>query len=181
MSDRHEVVLDGWLVLKSREGDADAFSRLVARWQERLWRHAYRRTGSDAAAWDVVQESWISISKGLLRLRDPARFGPWAYSIVTRRAADLTRGREATSSIEDTPPPLAPPTNPEEDPRVTALRAIVHELDPEARTLVWLRFVEGYDLARIATAMDLPEGTVKSRLHHLKQKLRERLERMNDE
>ena len=178
MSDRHEAVLDGWLVLRSREGDAVAFARLVERWQERLWRHARRRTGSDAAAWDVVQESWLSITRGLLRLRDPARFGPWAYSIVARRAADLARGAPAPATIEEEPAASAPP---DEDPRVAALRALVRALDAEDRTLIWLRFVEAYDLARIATAMDLPVGTVKSRLHHLKQKLRERLERKSDE
>ncbi len=177
MFDRRETVLDAWLVLRSREGDARAFARLAERWQERLWRHAYRLTGREAAAWDVLQESWLSISSGLLRLRDAERFGPWAYSIVTRRAADEARRRPppASGDVESAAAPT--PERPDEDPRVRALRDALPRLPPEARALLWMRFVEGYDLARIATAMGLPEGTVRSRLHHLKRKLREQLER----
>lgn len=178
MLDHRNRLLDEWLVLRSREGDAAAFARLVERWQERLWRHAFRLTGREASAWDVLQESWVSITKGLLGLREADRFGPWAYAIVTRRAADELRKNPPSGTAPDDVEPEAPPSAAvDEDPRVGALRAAVSDLPPDARTLLWLRFVEGYDLARIATAMDLPEGTVKSRLHHLKKRLRERLER----
>ena len=63
-------VLDELLVVRVRQGSRAAFEQLVGRWQERLWRHARRLTGRDDVAWDVLQESWMAIGRGLPALRD---------------------------------------------------------------------------------------------------------------
>jgi len=60
---RRERIEDELLVLRSQEGDASAFEQLVGRWQERLWRHAWRLTGNEDAAWDALQEAWIGIGR----------------------------------------------------------------------------------------------------------------------
>ena len=81
----------------SRKVTFQAFEQLVDRWQQRLWRHAWRLTGEGSrAAWDALQEAWIGISRGLHRLAEPAAFSAWAYQIVGHEVAatgcDLTGG-----------------------------------------------------------------------------------------
>ena len=77
--DLRERITNELLVLRCQEGDVAAFEQLVERWQERLWRHAWRLTGDENAAWDALQEAWIGISRGLRRLAEPAAFPGWAY------------------------------------------------------------------------------------------------------
>jgi RNA polymerase sigma factor (sigma-70 family) len=91
MVDSEEQLVDELLVMKCQDGDAGAMDRLVCCWQKRLWRYAYRLTDSPEAAWEVTQESWLGIIRGLSRLHDPARFRPWAYRIVTNKANDWLR------------------------------------------------------------------------------------------
>ena len=69
---------DELLVLRSQDGDRGALDELVNRWQGRFFRHACRLTANPDSARDAVQEAWIAIVRGLRRLDDPARFGPWA-------------------------------------------------------------------------------------------------------
>jgi len=77
-----EQIADEILVIDALNGDCEAFDRLVSRWQKRLWRHALNLTGLTGAAWDISQESWLDIIRGLTRLNDQAKFGPWAYRIA---------------------------------------------------------------------------------------------------
>ena len=97
---QNERLLDELLVLRCQEGDAEAFETLVGRWQERLWRHAWRLTGNESAAWDVLQEAWIGISQGMSRLTDAAAFPAWVYRIISNKCRDWARRehrwREAT-------------------------------------------------------------------------------------
>ena len=79
---------DQLLVMEAQDGDVRAMEALVRRWQKRLWQHALRLTDDREAAWDVTQQTWLGIIKGLRRLNDPARFRAWAYRITTNQAMD---------------------------------------------------------------------------------------------
>lgn len=178
MLDRRDPILDEWLVLQSQQGDRPAFERLIERWQERLWRHAFRLTGNEAAAWDVLQETWLAVTRAMQRLDDPARFRSWAYTIVTRQAATHHRrkGREpALESLQDVAAPAAAP--PETAP-VERLRAALRTLPGDDQALLALKYQEEFDGAEIGRILGIPEGTVKSRLHHARQRLRAAVERM---
>ena len=63
-----EQIADELLVIDAQSGRRDAFDALVSRWQKRLWWHALNLTGRTEAAWDIAQESWLHIVKGLTRL-----------------------------------------------------------------------------------------------------------------
>lgn len=178
MSRERGRVLDELLVLRSREGSRRAFGLLARRWQGRLWRHARRLTGQSDAAWDVSQEAWLSIAKDLSGLDDPARFGSWAYTIVTRRAADWLRrngGEADTEVLEDGRQPDEPRT--ETSGKIEALRSALRRLPGGQRALLSLRYVDGYEVAAIAQILGVPEGTVKSRLHTARERLRGLIER----
>jgi RNA polymerase sigma factor (sigma-70 family) len=96
---REDRINDELLVLRCQEGSVAAFDELVGRWQERLWRHAWRLTGDENAAWDALQEAWIGISWALGRLEDAAAFPAWAYQIVSNKSRDWVRREQRRRPI----------------------------------------------------------------------------------
>lgn len=184
MGGTRERILDELLVLRAREGGREAFQMLVTRWQERLWRHAWRLLGREDVAWDVLQDAWLHIVRSLDQLADPAHFRRWAYTIVTRRAADWLRrnGRdEDHARWPEDEGPGAPPPDGAREVAVERLRRALRRLDPERRAILALCYLEGFDGREIAAILDLPHGTVRSRLHGARRELREILERMEEE
>ena len=175
---RHRI-LDELLVLSAREGSREAYERLVRRWQESLWRHARRLVGREDVAWDVLQEAWIDITKGLSQLEDPARFRRWAYTIVTRRATDWRRRNGRHEAAVEWPAEGLPAADAGEQraAAVDALRRALRRMDPDGRALLALFYVEGFDTNEIAHILEVPAGTVRSRLHTARSRLREIMER----
>jgi len=153
-------------VIDAQGGRREAFDMLVSRWQKRLWWHAFNLTGSAEAAWDIAQESWLDIVRGLTRLNDPAKFGSWAYRIVSHKAHDwrCRHGRERSPDIE---PEDAPAVIAEQGKLETAgdVHDILRRLPARAQVVLNLYYLEGFSLAEIAGILGTPEGTVKSRLH----------------
>jgi RNA polymerase sigma-70 factor (ECF subfamily) len=170
-----QQIADEWLVLQSQDGDGRAFEQLVSRWQERLWRHARRLIRDDAAAWDVVQEAWMSMLKGLRRLDDPGAFSNWAYRIVTFKSIDHIRRGARRREVEENRPELTP--DPVEDDDVEELRIALGELSVEQRAILSLHYREELGVERIAQILGVPVGTVKSRLHRARAALKERITR----
>ncbi len=171
-------IADELRVLACQDGDARAFERLVARWQKPLWRHARRVTGRDDLAWDALQEAWIAIVRGLHRLHDTARFEAWAHRIVRRKSADLVRGdRRRRETIAEAGRRAGPGAA--EDTDVTSvadgLVRALRALAPKHREVLALFYRDGFGIAEIAALLHIPAGTVKSRLHHARQQIKERL------
>jgi RNA polymerase sigma-70 factor (ECF subfamily) len=176
---------DEWLVFRCQEGDEAALGELVERWQPRLLRHAMRLTGTADAAADVVQTAWIAIIRGLGGLNDPACFRRWAYRIVGFKAADWIRARQRdrahagllASEPNDLEVSDGQPQTAQDD--IAMLRAAMQKLSPQQRTIVSMFYHEEMPLAEIAQALELPLGTVKSRLHYARLALKQILERRN--
>lgn len=177
---RRERILDEYLVAAARSGDAHAFDLLVARWQPRLIAHAVRLTGRRDGAQDVVQESWLEIARGLARLRDDRAFPAWAYRIASRRCAamihGLQRDREISAALEVGADDDGPADAVEGASESDRLRAAVRALPPEQRAAIALFHFEELSVAEVAVALDVPTGTVKTRLMHARRKLRAVLE-----
>ncbi|MHC4356893.1 MAG: RNA polymerase sigma factor, partial [Planctomycetota bacterium] len=95
-----EQLADEILVMDCQSGRVRAMEMLVSRWQERLWRYALRLVGDTEAAWDITQDSWLGIIRGISRLNDPARFRSWAYRIVTNKSRDWIKRRKATKQTD---------------------------------------------------------------------------------
>ncbi len=167
-----EHVLDELLVIRCQEGSRKAFEQLVTRWQELLWRHAFRLTAREDAAWDVMQESWIAVTKGIRKLRDPGSFRRWAYTIVTRAATNRLRRSNVLDTIGvDALEELSVDDSErsEREQAVAQLRAALRQLPGDQRGLLCLRYFESFELWELAEIFGVPEGTVKSRLHHARQ------------
>lgn len=172
-----QEVLDEMLVLASQSGDAHAFEILARRWHPRLVRHAVRFTKDADAAAEAAQEAWIGIVRGIRRLRDPARFGPWARRIVRHKARDWirrqTRRRSASEEaweLERWRSVHGPAARVE--PRLEIRRAM-RRLTEEQVTILRLFYVDDLPVVEISEALGIPVGTVKSRLFYARRALRE--------
>ena len=97
MSKTRNQLYDELLIIKCQQGNVKAFNELVGRWQERLWQYAYRVTGSETAAWDIVQEAWLAIVRGLSKLKDSGVFPGWAFKITHNKCTDWIRGQQRQS------------------------------------------------------------------------------------
>ncbi len=173
MDDYREQLVDELLVMDCQDGSRKAMELLISRWQKRLWRYALRLTGNSEAAWDVTQESWLAIVRGISRLNDPARFGPWAYRIVTNKANDwIGRYARTTRLPADFDFQARQSDEPQAAVTATDLSSILHRLSSAARTVLTLHYLEGYGLADIARILHVPQGTVKSRLYAARNELR---------
>ncbi|UCD51449.1 MAG: sigma-70 family RNA polymerase sigma factor [Phycisphaerales bacterium] len=166
MAEPSEQIVDEILVMDCQSGRAAALDLLVSRWQKRLWRYACRLTRDAEGAWEVTQESWLGIVRGIRRLNDPARFRPWAYQIVTNKANDWIRRKikRSTSGPED---PLERQLRDGQQASETSadLEAILSRLPERSRTVLTLYYLEELDVIETAHVLNIPAGTVKSRLH----------------
>jgi RNA polymerase sigma-70 factor (ECF subfamily) len=174
-----DTILDELLVLDSQAGDEAALAELVRRWHPRLLAHAFRLTGDQDGAGDVVQEAWLGIVRGLERIDDPARFAGWARRVVANKAADWIRRRqvERRTSPLDLSTASAAETPGRSSEASRAVRDAIAGLDDAHRSVVALHYVEDMSVAEIAAVLDIPVGTVKSRLHTARERLRTALER----
>lgn len=176
-----ERIYDEFLVASAMGGDRQALDRLIARWQPRLLRHAWRVLGDVERARDALQEAWIEILRGLGRLNDVAAFPAWAYRIVSRRCYRTldSASRDPVESVEAglSQEPATPERESGEFSYDLGLvvRALT-ELPAPQRAALALFYLEGMTVAEIAVALDVPTGTVKTRLMHARTKLRVQLE-----
>lgn len=191
--------------MEARAGDRRALDLLARRWTPRLLRHARRLTRSQDRAEDAVQDAWVSVAGRLRRLDDPARFPAWIYRIVTRKCFDQFRRasrqtsalgvHDASVDVEhaqgasfqalsggmDSQLAQSGSASPDQagatqlDARIDLLAAVAR-LSPVQRALVSLYYGEGLSVAEIADTLELPAGTVKSRLFTARAELRAHLE-----
>ena len=177
MGKARERLIDELLVMRCQDGDRESFDLLVRRWQRRLWRYARRLTGSDDAAWDATQETWIAILRQIRKLSDPAWFAAWAYRIVRNKSADHCRRASRQRNLADV---LAERQRANDDPTQEgtgdAVAKALRRLPPDRQELLTLRYGQDLNLIEIAIVLGIPGGTVKSRLHHAREQLRRILE-----
>jgi RNA polymerase sigma-70 factor (ECF subfamily) len=178
------------LLSRAREGDAQAFCALIEPLQTRLLRQAAALSGDLNVADDLVSETLVEAWKSLSRYDGSCRLSTWLYSILLHRyqkavrrarsrpislawltsleSADLERRQQNIPSPESSPAAIAA-----EKESFVQLRNCIEELSDKHREVILLRFFEDASLAEMATVLRCSEGTVKSRLHHALEKLRE--------
>ena len=166
------------LVRDVQRGSAAALEELFRREWPRAYRAAYLVVHDAAAAEDIAQEAFLAAVRSIDRFDRRRPFGPWMHRIVVNRAIDVTRARALRQEVDAAAAhaaaaPLDPPSSPLPDDLVSALAG----LSPEHRAVVVLRFVFDYTPGEIARALDMPRGTVNSRLRRALDRLGEVIER----
>lgn len=166
---------DEQLVAEAVAGSTAAGEELFARHWPTAWRLAFSLTGSSAAADDVAQDAFERAFRGLPEFNGRSSFRTWLTRIVVNRAIDTARRQrplEPLAVADALPAPRADDdTLGERD-----LLAAVLALPPERRTVVALRYWARHSPQEIAAILDLPLGTVHSRLARALAELRSRLE-----
>jgi RNA polymerase sigma factor (sigma-70 family) len=176
-----ERIYDEYLAAAARAGDRAAWERLVQRWQPRLLRHAWRLCGDADAARDRVQEAWVEILRGLHRLDDVVAFPAWAFRIVTRRCQRAMRFAGRERDLPDAESAADEPQTPAHEGGEFAvdLRTVLglmQALPAGQRAALALFHLDHLSVAEIAIALDVPPGTVKTRLMHARRRIRAQLQ-----
>ncbi len=166
--------MDKAVLADSRRGDASAYDRLVAAYQDRVYQVAYRITGHREDAWDAAQEAFVRAFRGLRAFRGEASLSTWITRIAVNTALDVVRRRppRALSAADGA---LAAPDVTDEVLRRDQQRRVqqaITALPADQRAAVILRDVQGLSYDEIAELLRVPIGTVRSRLSRGRDTLR---------
>jgi RNA polymerase sigma-70 factor (ECF subfamily) len=164
---------DFQLVQRILSGDGAAGERLVADHYLRLYRWLYHLTGSQETAKDLVQQVFLSAWQALASFRGEASLKTWLHRIAYHEYAHWLRTRRQHASLEDVVPVIDDPTQRQWEAMV--LREALAQLSAEHRETFLLYHVQGLSVLEVAVVMDVPAGTIKSRLFTARQRLRELL------
>lgn len=160
------------LIRAAQDGSEEALERLFRSHWSRAHRAAYLVVRDAAAAEDIAQESFLAAIRALDRFDRRRPFGPWLHRIVVNRAIDWSRARVLRREVAE--PAEQADDRPAEEAGFGDLDDALRDLNTEHRAVVVLRYLLGYTPGEIARMLDLPRGTVNSRL-------RRALDRLADE
>jgi RNA polymerase sigma-70 factor, ECF subfamily len=182
MRDTPHQLTEQILVSRCQAGDERAFEEIVSTYGPRLRYYLLKQLGSPEAADDVLQEVWLDVYRGIVRLRRLDAFRAWVYRIARDRAFRVLRRARGPFQLADQADLVAAEV---EDYSFSAedarrIHAALDRLSPLHREVLLLRFIEDLPYDDIAQITGCPSGTVKSRIHHAKRLLRQEMETRND-
>jgi len=166
------------LIASAQAGDTPAFRRLVEQHAARLWRHAIALCKDSHWAEDLSQETFVEAWRYLGRFDGRCNFSTWLFGILRHRYLKGRRFQDnaklpARDDLGHVPGTETPDRSVEASEDAQRIRQAVADLPEEHRLVVELRFFAGATLSEIAAVLSCPVGTVKSRLHHALEKLRQ--------
>lgn len=167
------------LIQRCQEGDQEAFRQLFRRYRERVYHVALRTLGEGALVEDVVQEVFVSVYKSLPGYKARSRFETWLYRVTVNVCLQHVRKKRVATVPLDEVRVVDRAQTPDRVSEQRELEAAVQNallrLKPKHRMVVVLHDMEGLTEGEIGEIMRCPKGTVKSRLHYARRKLRELL------
>lgn len=166
---------DALAIEKCLNGESDAFRHLVENYQRQAVGHAAAILGNREDAADAVQEAFIDAFKSLKKFDKTLRFYPWFYVLLRNRCYKMTAKRRETETLEETEILVAPKGVSVEE--TIALEKALLSLSDEEREIVTLKYLDGFSYDELAEYLEIPKGTVMSRLFHARKKLQAKLTR----
>jgi RNA polymerase sigma-70 factor (ECF subfamily) len=173
---------DKMLIVKAKRGDTSAFESLVRKYQKPIYYLCYRMTGAHQAADDLSQDVFIKAYFALSRFKEEMNFFSWIRKIAVNRAINYLKvwKREKTMGGNEMRISQNPDASPQEMPEETYQRKqmvekfkqALEELTAEQRAIFVLKVYENQSYEQIALTLNIPEGTVMSRLSRARQKLK---------
>ena len=165
------------VVVRCQVGEREAFGELVGQWHGVVWGYVRGMVGRDEVADDVAQEVWVAVVRGLPRLREPAGFAGWLFTIARRAVMNHLRDRYAGPAVEGawahTAEEPAGEDLAEQVIRRTDLVRWLAEVPLVEREVLVLFHLEEMSLEECAQVLGVPVGTVKSRLFRARRMVRE--------
>ena len=176
---------DEWIAVRCQLGERAAFDELIHRWHGPIWQYVRRLSDDDDAAQDIAQDIWLRVLRGIGRLRDPAKLRAWLFGIAHRTWIDTLRKKYAVvvanlDAVDrhELPDPTVADELEEE---LTAVEQELSRLPPIEREALTLFYLRELSLQEISQALEIPVGTVKSRLHRARRMLRRELTGKGDD
>jgi RNA polymerase sigma-70 factor (ECF subfamily) len=186
---------DAVLIERAKRGDRHAFDDLVAKYQTRVYQFAYRLSGDAETASDLTAEAFVRVYTNLHRFRFDSKFTTWVFRIVTNCFLDLRKREQVRKhesleellttadsemkkqfgSEDESPLEIA-----ERGERGKALEAAIHRLPEYQRAMIVMYHIEMLSYEEIAQTLDMPIGTVKSRLNRARLALKQVLDPMQE-
>jgi RNA polymerase sigma-70 factor (ECF subfamily) len=176
---------DSVAIARVRAGDGDAYRALVDRHSRSVFRLAFRMTGNEQDAEDVVQETFLRAYRQLHRYESRASFGTWLYRIAANYSLDLVRSkkRHPETAIDDSPAPFTAATGEAGPHRLLMgdevqrkVAETLNQLSQQERTAFTLRHFEGQSIEEIGSALGLSGNATKHSIFRAVQKIRRALE-----
>lgn len=164
---------DATVIEKCLKGEKDAFRFLVEWYQKQAVGHAVAILGNREDALDAAQEAFIDAFQAFKHFDRTRRFYPWFYVLLRNRCYKLTAKKRETESIEENEI-LAPQADLPDEERF-ALEAALISLPEEEREIITLKYLDGLSYQELAERLEIPRGTVMSRLFYARKKLQAKL------
>lgn len=166
------------LISRARGGDREAFGALVEQYRDNVYRLAYRMCGNAYDADEAAQEAFVAAWRALPNFRGDAKFSTWLYRLTTNVAIDVMRREKRHQTVGDgemvdlADDADSPQETVERTEQQEAVQKALATLSEEYREVLLLRYMEELDYAEIAEVLQLPSGTVKSRINRAKAALK---------
>ena len=176
-------VPDGLLVIRVRQGDLDALGELYDRYRTQVFRTALAITRNRETAEDVLQEVFIKLHRYAVRIDTSLSLAPWLYRVTANLCyTTISRQRRWLTALEDVienvmapPSRTCPERQCERDELQNVVQQAINLLSPSQKTAIVLHYLADLSLKEIADILEVPEGTVKSRLYYGRENLRRKL------
>ena len=166
------------LISRARDGDREAFGALVEQYRDNVYRLAYRMCGNAYDADEAAQEAFVAAWRALPNFRGDAKFSTWLYRLTTNAAIDVMRREKRHQTVGDgemmelADDADSPQETVERTEQQETVQKALATLSEEYREVLLLRYMEELDYAEIAEVLQLPSGTVKSRINRAKAALK---------
>ena len=176
-----DLPADRELVDRARRGDGDAFGLLVVRHQDRIYTAVLRFCGDAEDARDIVQRAFLNAWRRLESFKGDAAFSTWMYRIAFNESVSFRRegGRRRLAPLTESAPEPADDRRPGDRLDSAEARGQVQQalslLDPDERKIIILKELDGRSYDEISEIMEIPKGTVRSRLFRAREVLRDKL------
>ena len=178
------------LIRKCKAGNPRFYEPIVRAYEGPALRLAMGMMGNTEDAQDALQEAFVKAYQNLARFDLTRSFGPWFFQILRNHCRDLLRSRKARFRVETLDehveiPPAGRESSPERVRERKAARALLwkalERIGADHREILVLKELQGLRYAEIAAVLDVPEGTVASRLFHARKALKDALDEMGAE
>lgn len=175
------------LIIAAQAGNQKAFALIYKNYQQSLLRFAFQLCGNSDLAQDAVQEAWIFISKNLRKVHDPRAMKSWVYQQVRWRTLDLIRKNNKNQQVNEEfeeskcfaeseyiADSISTENNELEN--ENSLLEAIKKLPPTEKQMIYLFYLDELKIVEIAEILNIPNGTVKSRLNRARKLLKQKFD-----
>ena len=174
---------DGQLIVRVRQGDLEALGELYNRYRTQVFRTALAITRNRETAEDILQEVFLKVHRYAERIEPSLSLGPWLYRVTANLCyTQLSRQKRWLAALEDVFENVVAPSSrscPERQFERGEVQSVLQQaialLNPNQKIVIVLHYLAGLSLKEIADILEIPEGTVKSRLYYGRENLRRKL------